>query len=71
MESIKITPNSDVCEGRTKASKGKRKTVDEDESSTHDEIDELDEHLAFLSRQFSELKFKRNSAALEQFKKVY
>ncbi|KAK1372453.1 hypothetical protein POM88_028646 [Heracleum sosnowskyi] len=57
----KATPNSDVCEGRAKSSKGKGKMYEEDESSNQEDMDELDEHLAFLSRKFSKLKFKNKS----------
>ena len=32
----------------------------EEESFNQEDVDELDEHLAFLSRRFSKLKFKKN-----------
>lgn len=42
--------------------------VEEDGSTTQDELDELDDHLAFLSRKYSKLEFKRNSAAPKPFR---
>nr|XP_017250775.1 PREDICTED: uncharacterized protein LOC108221405 [Daucus carota subsp. sativus] len=48
--------------------KNKGKAVEEtDEPSTQDELDDLDEHLAFLARKFSKLKFKRNAASSRPF----
>ena len=59
------TPNPRVCEGRAEASKSKGKTVEEESESD----DEMDEHLAFLSRKFSKLKFRRNQSSSKPFKK--
>ena len=66
-EAAITTPNPRVCEGKNEASKGKGKTA-EDESGTDDEVDE---HLAFLSRKFSKLKFKRSQGPSKPFKKEY
>ncbi|KAK1369365.1 CCHC-type domain-containing protein [Heracleum sosnowskyi] len=45
--------------------------IEESEPSNQDEMDELDEHLAFLSRKFSKLKFKRNPEASKPFRKDF
>lgn len=50
IETAKITSNIDVCEGGFDANKGNKKMHEEDHSSTQDELDELDEHLAYLPR---------------------
>lgn len=43
--------------------KGKGKAVEEDnDCSTQDELDDLDEDLAILSKRFSNLKFKRSKS---------
>ncbi|XP_063939761.1 uncharacterized protein LOC135148464 [Daucus carota subsp. sativus] len=55
------TSSSSACEGKKDDGKKKGKVIEEDEEpSAQDELDDLDEHLAFLSRKFSKLKFKRN-----------
>lgn len=71
MKTTKITPNKVVCKGEFEVSKGKRKMIYEDEDSTHDELDEPDEHLAFLSRKFSKFKFKRNTAGPKPFRMTF
>ncbi|KAK1379249.1 hypothetical protein POM88_025993 [Heracleum sosnowskyi] len=43
--------------------------TEESEPSNQEEMDELDEHLAFLSRKFSKLKFKRNLDVSKPFRK--
>ena len=48
-----------VCEEKEESSKGKLK-MEGTEDLTQEELEEIDEHLAFLSRRFSKLKFKRN-----------
>ena len=66
----KSTPSSNACEGRSETGKKKKGKliVENDESSTQDELDNIDEHLAFLAIKFSELKFKRNAASLRPFR---
>lgn len=46
------------------------KMTEEDEASTEDELDELDEHLSLLLRKFSKLKLQRNFAGPKSFRKV-
>ena len=53
-----IESTSKVCE-----SKGKGLVVENKEKMIQDEMDDIDEHLAFLSRRFSKLKFKKNFGA--------
>ena len=48
-----------VCEGKEKTCKGKLK-IEGTEEMTQEELQEIDEHLDFLLRRFSKLKFKRN-----------
>ena len=48
-----------ICEEEGEVSKGKLK-MEGTEDLTKEELEEIDEHLAFLSKRFSKLKFKRN-----------
>jgi len=50
---------NDYQEESARSSKKKGAYIEED--STDEEMEELDEHLAFLARRFSKLKFKRRS----------
>ena len=59
-EVINGAPNRSVCEGKAKANKGKGKAEVEDDSINQDDLDDIDEYIAFLSIRFSKLKFKRN-----------
>ena len=62
--------SSNACEGKNEAGKNKGKIIeDNEEFSTQDELDDLDEHLAFLARKFSKLKFKRNTVTSRPFNK--
>lgn len=45
------------------SSKGKGKMVEVEEGSSGEEDEELDDYLAFLSKKFSKLRFKRNTSA--------
>ena len=59
-----------VCEAKNEAWKNKGKAIEEnDESSTQEQLDDIDEHLAFPARKFSKLKFKRNAANSILFKR--
>ena len=49
-------------ENKQDARKGKGKDESEDESVPQENLDDIDEYLAFMSRKFSKLKFKRNPA---------
>ncbi|KAK1383530.1 hypothetical protein POM88_021265 [Heracleum sosnowskyi] len=61
-ETAKATTSRASC--RSDVSKGKGKmTEEEQEPANLDDLDEIDEHIAFLSRKFSKFKFKRNSEA--------
>ncbi|KAL8124166.1 hypothetical protein AgCh_011975 [Apium graveolens] len=56
MEAVEST--SRVCE-----SKGKGLAVESEDSLSQDDMEDIDEHLAFLSRRFAKLKFKKNFGA--------
>ena len=59
-EVVLDAPNRSVCEGKAEAGKGKGKAEVEDDSMNQDDLDDIDEYLAFLYRRFSKLIFKRN-----------
>ncbi|XP_063942640.1 uncharacterized protein LOC135150307 [Daucus carota subsp. sativus] len=62
------TSSSSACDGKKDDGKKKGKVIEEDEEpSAQDELDDLDEHLAFLARKFSKLKFKRNAVSSRPF----
>ncbi|KAK1401563.1 hypothetical protein POM88_001168 [Heracleum sosnowskyi] len=61
-ETAKATTSRASC--RSDVSKGKGKmTEEEQEPANLDDLDEIYDHIAFLSRKFSKFKFKRNSEA--------
>ena len=51
--------NNLVCEEKGEINNEKLR-MDNSKDFTQEELGEIDEHLAFMSRRFSELKFKRN-----------
>ena len=55
-------PSKIAGENKQDAGKGKSKDESEDESVYQENLDDIDEYLAFMSRRFSKLKFKRNPA---------
>ena len=55
-------PSRIAGENKQDAGKGKSKEESEDESVHQENLDDIDEYLAFMSRRFSKLKFKRNPA---------
>ena len=55
-------PSKIAGENRQEAGKGKGNTEIEEESVHQEDLDDIDEYLAFMSRRFSKLKFKRNPA---------
>ncbi|KAL8102655.1 hypothetical protein AgCh_027252 [Apium graveolens] len=59
MEVVEST--SKVCE-----SKGKGLAAENEDSLSQDDMEDIDEHLAFLSRRFAKLKFKKNFGAAKQ-----
>ena len=68
--SANITPSKKSGEGKAEGHKGKSKMVMENEDdSTDEELNDIDEHLAFLARKFSKLKFKKNASSARPFRK--
>ena len=53
-------PSRITGEHKQDTEKGKSKEESEDESVHQENLDDIDEYLAFMSRRFSKLKFKRN-----------
>ncbi|KAL8121230.1 hypothetical protein AgCh_018101 [Apium graveolens] len=53
-----VESTSKVCEN-----KGKGLVAENEDSLSQDDMEDIDEHLAFLSRRFSKLKFKKNFGA--------
>ena len=53
-------PSKIAGENKQDAGKGKSKDESEEESVHQENLDDIDEYLAFMSRRFSKLKFKRN-----------
>ena len=49
-------------ESKQEAGKGKGKAKTEDESVYQEDLDDIDKYITFMSRRFSKLKFKRNTA---------
>ena len=58
VETVKSAPNNIICEGKSEMSKGKGLMAEDEDCHSQDDLDEVDEHLAFLSRGFAKLKFK-------------
>ena len=65
VETAKSSPNNIVCDGKSEMSKGKRLMAEDEDCHSQDDLDEVDEHLAFLSRRFAKLKFKKNPRAMK------
>ena len=53
-------PSRIVGESRQEAGKDKGKSETKEESVHQEDLDDIDEYLAFMSRKFSKLQFKRN-----------
>ncbi|KAK1387194.1 hypothetical protein POM88_015372 [Heracleum sosnowskyi] len=62
-EAVKATTSRASCRSDVSKGKGKMTEEEEPEPANLDDLDEIDEHIAFLSRKFSKFKFKRNSEA--------
>ncbi|XP_063936091.1 uncharacterized protein LOC135147168 [Daucus carota subsp. sativus] len=67
-KTVALASNNSACEEKKDDGKKKAKIIEEDEeSSAQDELDDLDDHLAFLARKFSKLKFKQNAVSSRLF----
>ena len=60
-EAVSEAPRRNDSEGKLEVGKGKGKAETEDEPMHQEDLNDIDEYLAFLSRRFSKLKFKRNT----------
>ena len=56
-EVVHVVPNNLVCEGKYQLSKGKWKIKVYEDSYTQEELDEIDEHLAFYLKKILQTKF--------------
>lgn len=67
-KSIALVANSSKVskEESSESRKGKGKVIEEHDSD--EDMDEIDEHLAFLSKRFSKMKFKKHPNAAKPFK---
>ena len=63
MEAVEST--SKVCENKSKGL-----AVENEDSLSQDDMEDIDEHLAFLSRRFAKLKFKKNFGAAKQNRNI-
>ena len=57
---VSEAPRRNAGESKVEAGKGKGKAEMGDESMHQEDLDDIDDYLAFMSRRFSKLKFKRN-----------
>ena len=72
LEESRTTPRMEKCGcSREASSKGKSIAIKDEGTSTEDELEELDEHMAFLAKRFSKLKFKRSQANSRPHNKSY
>ncbi|KAL8098464.1 hypothetical protein AgCh_031284 [Apium graveolens] len=57
----KTMPSLKIGTSKSESSKGKEQVTEDEDNSSQDESDDIDEHLAFLSRRFAKMKFKKNT----------
>ncbi|KAL8104283.1 hypothetical protein AgCh_028487 [Apium graveolens] len=57
----KTMPNLKIGIRKSESSKGKEQAAEVEDNSSQDDSDDVDEHLAFLSRRFAKMKFKKNT----------
>ena len=65
VEAVRVAPNLNVGEGKSETSKGKGLMAEDEDILSQDDSDGVNEHLAFLSRRFIKLKFKKNTRAIK------
>ncbi|KAL8124552.1 hypothetical protein AgCh_012270 [Apium graveolens] len=67
VEDVESAPNPRVCEGKEKGL-----VAEQEDHLSQDDLDDIDEHLAFQSRRFFKLKFKKNfGASKSNINRVY
>ncbi|KAL8134396.1 hypothetical protein AgCh_009430 [Apium graveolens] len=57
----KTMPSLKVGTSKSESSKGKEQVAEDEDNSSQDESDDIEEHLAFLSRRFTKMKFRENT----------
>ncbi|KAL8090278.1 hypothetical protein AgCh_039664 [Apium graveolens] len=66
----KTMPSLKIGISKSESSKGKEQAVEVEDNSSQDDSDDVDEHLAFLSRRFAKMKFKKNIRATKPNKNM-
>ena len=56
----KTMPSLKIGTSKSESSKEKEQVAEDKDNSSQDDSDDVDEHLAFLSRRFAKMKFKKN-----------
>ena len=69
-ETVRSTLNSKDGTSKSESSKGKEQVAENEDNSSQDDSDGIDEHLAFLSRRFAKMKFKKNTRATKPHKNM-
>ena len=59
-EVVKVVPSLNIGKDKSESSKGKGLVTEDEDNLSQDDSNGVDEHLAFLSRRFAKLKFKKN-----------
>ncbi|KAL8125852.1 hypothetical protein AgCh_013232 [Apium graveolens] len=57
----KTMPSLKIGTSKSESSKGKEQAAEDKDNSSQDDSDDVDEHLAFLSRRFAKMKFRNNT----------
>ncbi|KAL8157708.1 hypothetical protein AgCh_002420 [Apium graveolens] len=57
----KTMPSLKIGTSKSESSKGKEQVAEDEDNSSQDDSDDIDEHLAFLSRRFVKMKFRKNT----------
>ncbi|KAL8115164.1 hypothetical protein AgCh_021841 [Apium graveolens] len=66
----KIMPSLKIGINKLESSKGNEQAAEVEDNSSQDDSDDVDEHLAFLSRRFAKMKFKKNIRATKPNKNM-
>ena len=66
----KTMPSLKIGTSKSESSKGKEQVAEVEDNSSQDDSDDVDEHLAFLSRSFAKMKFRKNTRATKPNKNM-